>query len=427
MRAPIEVGGLGVPPSLVEDLFMRRVLIEREVAIRNVAEAMGITMPIAKELAEDLRNKKMLEYYGLDGRDYVVGLTEQGRSTAVERMQQSTYASTVPVALADYVRIIEAQKAELILNRENVKNAFADLVVSDELLDQLGPAFMNDGAIFMYGPPGTGKTSLAERMIRIHGDWILVPRAVEVDGQVIQVFDPAVHDEAEAQPEDLDPRWVVCRRPVIVAGGELSMSMLELEFDQAAGLYQAPIQMKSNNGILVIDDFGRQMISPDELLNRWIVPLGRGIDYLKLSYGFKFTVPFECKLVFSTNLDPNSLGDDAFLRRLRNKVFVGPITDEAFTWILARVAKAKGIQVSAEAGLYMRQLARKYIGELRPYLAIDFCELMLGICAYEGVPKVFDEAMIDRVADVYFVDPDLQMGPTAANSGAAPAVSPATV
>ncbi len=389
---------------------MRRLLIDREAPIRSIAEQLGLSLPVARALADDLRDKTLLEYQGLDGRDYRIGLTDLGRSTATERMQQSTYASYVPVPLEDYVRVVEAQRADLRLNREGIRHAFQDLVVADELLDQLGPAFMNDGAIFLYGPPGTGKTSLAERMIKVHDDWILVPRAVEVDGQVISLFDPAIHEAADEQPVEMDPRWVICRRPIIIVGGELNMGMLGLDYDVHAGLYQAPIQMKANNGLLVVDDFGRQMVTPDELLNRWIVPLSRGIDFLTLSYGFKFTIPFEAKLVFSTNLDPNSLGDDAFLRRLRNKVFVGPIGDDAFTWILARVAKANGIQASAEAGLHMRRVARENIGDLRPYIAVDFCELMLGICEYEGLPRVLDEEMIDRVAEVYFCK-DVEVGP----------------
>jgi len=405
---------------------MRRLLIEREAPIRTIAEQLGVSLPVARSLADDLRDKTMLEYHGLDGRDYRIGLTELGRTTAVERMQQSTYASYVPVPLAEYVRVVNAQHADLALNREGIRHAFQDLVVADELLDQLGPAFMNDGAIFLYGPPGTGKTSLAERMIRVHEDWILVPRAVEVDGQVISLYDPAIHEAADEQPIEMDPRWVICRRPIIIVGGELSMSMLGLDYDVNAGLYQAPIQMKANNGLLVIDDFGRQMVTPDELLNRWIVPLSRGIDYLSLSYGFKFTIPFETKLVFSTNLDPNSLGDDAFLRRLRNKVFVGPVSDDAFTWILARVAKANGIQASAEAGLHLRRVARENVGDLRPYIAVDFCELMLGICEYDGLPRVLDEEMIDRVAGVYFTR-DVEMGPTRAGGGSIPVIDPEPV
>ncbi|NNE96303.1 MAG: hypothetical protein HKN24_09775, partial [Acidimicrobiales bacterium] len=174
-----------------------------------------------------------------------------------------------------------------------------------------------------------------------------------------------------------------------------------------SGTYKAPIQMQASNGILVVDDFGRQTIRPSDLLNRWIIPLSRGVDFLKLANGTKFTVPFELKLVASTNLNPNSLGDDAFLRRLRNKVYVGAVEEDAFNWILARVAKAKSLQVTAEGAERLRQQAEDHLGELRPYLAVDFCELALGICEYEGAARNLDQAMIDRVASVYFVNEEV--------------------
>ncbi|MFT7600630.1 MAG: hypothetical protein ACI8TP_003574 [Acidimicrobiales bacterium] len=403
VRTPNRPDELGLPMGIIEDLFMRRVLVERQTTIHAVSEGLGITMPVAKDIADSLRDKKILEYYGMEGRDYRIGLTEHGQKLTSERMVGATYASYLPVALTDYVRVINAQKVEMVLNRETIRSAFGDLVVADELLDQLGPAFLSDGAIFLYGPPGTGKTSLAERMIRLYDDKVLVPHAVHVDGAIITVFDPSTHIAVEPQPPGIDPRWVLCDRPIVIVGGELSHRMLDLEHDAVSGTYTAPIQMQANNGILVVDDLGRQVLRPDELLNRWIVPLSRGIDFLRLVSGSKFTVPFELKLVASTNLDPNSLGDDAFLRRLRNKVFVGPITEVAFNWILVRCAQSRGIEVTAEAAQHLRLVCEHYIGELRPYVAIDFCDLMIGICIYENVPKKLDAAMINRVASIYFV------------------------
>ncbi len=382
---------------------MRRLMIERMSTVHDISVALGIRMSIGQEISEELRDKHLLEYHGMEGRDYRVGLTEHGTRVAMERMQTSTYADIVPVSLESYISTIESQKAELQINRESIRSAFSDLVVEDTMLDQLGPAFLNDGAIFLYGPPGTGKTSLAERMIRIHKDQVLIPHAICVDGAIITVFDPSIHHAAPEQPVDLDPRWVACSRPLVVVGGEMSLESVELEYDANNGIYAAPIQMQANNGILVVDDFGRQTFKPDQLLNRWIMPLSRGVDFLKIGSGAKFTVPFELKLVASTNLDPNALGDDAFLRRLRNKVFVGPISENAFNWILVRVAKARGIEVTADDASYLRSIAQREIGELRPYLVPDFCELMEGICLYENVPKKLDKAMIDRVADVYFV------------------------
>ena len=209
-------------------------------------------------------------------------------------------------------------------------------MVSTALLDELGPALLAEGALFLYGPPGTGKTSIAERLIRIHDDAILVPHAVEVDGQIITVFDPVVHRPLDEQPADLDPRWVRCRRPAITAGGELQRSQLDLTFESSSGVYIAPLQMLANNGVFVIDDFGRQQgLTPETLLNRWIVPLDRRVDYLSLSYGLKFEIPFDVKVVFSTNLAPASLGDEAFFRRIQNKILVPPILDDEFDEVLS--------------------------------------------------------------------------------------------
>ncbi len=401
-RPPAKIAELNIPTAMVEDLFIRRLHLERTSNIHDVSTALGIRMSIGRELAEDLRTRQILEYHGMEGRDYRIGLTQQGTNVALSRMTQSTYAGVAPVSLADYTERIWDQKTEMLINRETIRSAFGDMVLEDDLLDQLGPAFLADGAIFLYGPPGTGKTSLAERMIRIYDDRVLVPRAVAVDGQIISVYDGAVHTAAPEQPADLDPRWVLCDRPIVLVGGELTMKMLELDFDPISGTYTAPIQMKANNGILVIDDFGRQQVSPGELLNRWIVPLSRDIDFLKLASGTKFTVPFELKFVASTNLDPSDLGDDAFLRRLRNKVYVGPITANAFNWILVRVAQASGIEVTAESAEYLQSIAIEHIGELRPYIAIDFLELMAGIATYENRARKLDRYMIDRVARVYF-------------------------
>ena len=389
---------------MVEDLFMRRLMLERTSTVTRVFRALGINMSIGRDVADELRDRQMIEYQGLEGRDYRAALTEAGTRVAIDCMRTTTYASMAPVSLDDYTSTVMSQRAASLVNRESIRAAFSDLVIEDHVLDQLGPAFMNDGAIFLYGPPGTGKTSLAERMIRIHKDGVLVPWAVTVDGSIISVYDPSIHKAAEEQPPDLDPRWVLCDRPIVMVGGEMDLKMVELEYDTVSGVYNAPLQMLANNGILVVDDFGRQGFRPDALLNRWIMPLASGIDFLRLGSGTKMTIPFELKLVASTNLDPKELGDEAFLRRLRNKVYIGPISENAFNWILVRVAKASGIEVNADDAAHLRSVAIENIGELRPYLVADFCELMEGICAYEQVPKRLDRDMIDRVAQVYFVN-----------------------
>ena len=408
VRPPSTVKDLGVPVGLAEDLLMRRVLTERTTTIGQASALLCVSHGVGLELTEALREKAQIEYLGATGRDYRIQLTELGHRTTSQRMSNGRHVGAMPVPLSLYRRVVNAQRSQVKLDRETMRAAFSDLVLQDSLLDQIGPAFVSGGAIFLYGPAGTGKTSLAERMNRIFDDPVLIPHFVEIDGQVISVFDPSVHHPLEEQSPQVDRRWVLCERPLIIVGGELDLGMLDLRYDRISGISSAPIQMAANNGILVVDDFGRQAIRPEEILNRWIVPLSRGIDYLKANNGTKFTVPFELKLVISTNLDPNSLGDDAFLRRLRNKVFIGPVSEDDFAKILNAAVDSHGIKLTADATEHLCEVARQQIGELRPYLATDFCQLTTAICDYERCERVLDAEMIDRVADLYFVQREAQ-------------------
>ncbi len=402
LRSPTSVLGLGVPEGLVEDLFMRRVLTDRSITVGETARALCISHQAAMELAEALRSKALIEYLGATGRDYRIQLTDLGHRSTVQRMSSGHHVGPVPVSLQLYTEVVDIQRVTPRLDRAAMSRAFDDLIVEDGLLDQIGPAFVSGGAIFLYGPPGTGKTSLAERLNRVVDDPVLIPRYIEVDGRLISVYDPSLHTAVASQPPNIDRRWVLCERPLIVVGGELDRSMLDLGFDQVSGTYVAPVQLLANNGILVVDDFGRQAVRPDEVLNRWIVPLSRGVDYLHAS-GSKFSVPFELKLVISTNLNPNSLGDDAFLRRLRNKVFVGPISDDAFRQVLLGAAAGHGVSIDPPAIDHLVRVAREAIGELRPYLPVDFCQLTRAIATYEQGTPHLDVAMVDRVAELYFV------------------------
>ncbi len=425
LRAPTRIADLGLPPGLVEDLFMRRILTERMTTIGQAAEALSISHAVGDEVAELLRQKNLVEYHGVEGRDYRISLTEQGQRVTSERMLSGRHVARMPVPLADYQTLVGLQRAEIALTREKAKTAFSDMVLDDAILDQIGPAFLSDGAIFFYGPPGTGKTSLAERMSRFYDDQVLIPRFLEVDGQIVSVFDPSLHEEDPNPVPELDPRYVLCRRPLIMVGGELTLAMMDLQYDEVSGLNAAPIQLLANTGILVVDDFGRQTASPDEILNRWIIPLSRGIDYLRPNTGTKFTVPFELKLVISTNIDPHALGDDAFLRRLRNKVYVGPCEENAFNWILVRSAKRTGMEVTAQSARYLTEVTRRALGELRPYVAVDFCDLAVGICRYHGTASILDQALIDQVASVYFVQSGESEPARTAGDGAPPVPAPA--
>ena len=403
IRAPHTVADLGLPEAVLDDLVLRRALLDGRTSIQGLSASLALSISVTEALVHELRDKKLLEFGGMVGRDYVISLTEAGRQIASDRMAACTYAGTLPVSLPHYTQVVRAQAPHLQVNHDHMVEAFSDLVIDPQLLDELGPAMMSRGAIFLYGPPGTGKTSIAERMIRVYGDVVVIPKAVEVDGQIITVFDPTVHIPIETQPIDLDKRWVLCRRPCVIGGGELTTNMLDLGFDEKSGVYLAPLQMKANNGMFVIDDFGRQTMTPAQLLNRWIIPLDRRIDYLSLNTGVKFEVPFELKVVFSTNLEPAALGDEAFFRRIQSKVFIGPVTDEAFDEILHRVSTAQGIRCDAADATYLRELTRsRGDGDLRPYVPVMVCEILRSICSYDGTEAVFNRHTLDRVAEIYF-------------------------
>jgi hypothetical protein len=402
-RAPKSIEDLGIPSSLVQDLALRRALFEGRSSTLKLSSGLGLSVAIITTVVEELRDLRHIDLLGLEGRDYIFELTEQGRDTARERMELCRYAGTTPVSLRDYNDMVWRQQAAPSVSHESMRQAFDDLVIGDRLIDELGPALLTEGAMFLYGPPGTGKTSVAERLIRVHTDPVFVPRAVEVDSQIISVFDPVIHQPLDEQPRDIDPRWVLCRRPSVVVGGELTPSMMDLTYEASNGIYLAPIQMQANNGLLVIDDFGRQAVSPEALLNRWIVPLDRRLDYLALSYGVRFDIPFDVKVVFSTNLDPETLGDEAFYRRIQNKILVASISDHEFDEVLHRSAVAAGITITAGSEQHLRDVSRSLgDGDLRPYLPKEVCKILRAVCQYHHAPLVLDQDAIDRVASIYF-------------------------
>jgi hypothetical protein len=240
-------------------------------------------------------------------------------------------------------------------------------------------------------------------MLRVYRDVILIPYAVEVDGQIISLYDPVVHQKIEHDDENLDPRWVLCRRPCIVVGGELIPSMVELRLDESSGIYAAPLQMKANNGIFIIDDFGRQLMSPRDLLNRWIVPLDRRVDYLTLRYGVKFQIPFELLVVFSTNLDPADLADEAFLRRIHNKIYIEACDPPVFDEIFHRVAQGRGIVTEPDSADFLRKLClREGRSELRACYPADICRILESISRYESREIRMTRSDLERATALYF-------------------------
>ncbi len=402
--APDTIEDLGIPSALVTDLVLRRTYIVGTSTLQGLSETLKLSIVLLESIFRELRHQQLIEVKGMVGNDYSFVLTVAGRKLASERFEISHYAGPAPVSIKQYHKAVKVQSARVRIDRRGLRTAFSDLVLSDHLLDQLGPSIISQNSIFMYGPTGNGKTSIAERLLRVYQDGILIPYAIEVDNQIVQLYDPVVHERIElTEAEEQDQRWVLCRRPAVIVGGELVASMLELKLDDSTGIYAAPLQMKANNGVLVIDDFGRQSMSPRELLNRWIVPLDRRVDYLTLRYGVKFQIPFEMMVVFATNLDPRELADEAFLRRLQNKVYVEAIEPVIFDEIFRRVVTARNIPCEPEAAEYLRKLCFKESGpELRACYPADICNIILSIATYEMRPPRMTKDELERAVQLYF-------------------------
>ena len=400
---PQTFADLGIPESLVLDLMLRRMVIEGFSSMTGLSRSIRVALPIVDQVFKHMRQQQLVEIKGMSGNDYQFVLSAAGKQLAGERFQVSQYAGACPVSLNEYHAATKAQSARISVDRRLLRQAFSDLVVSDKMLDQMGPAIISQTSIFVYGPTGNGKTSLAERMLRVYQDAVMIPYAVEVDNQIISVYDPVVHHPVDHDDVDVDPRWILCKRPCIVVGGELIPSMLELRLDESSGIYAAPLQMKANNGILLIDDFGRQLMSPRDLLNRWIVPLDRRVDYLTLRYGIKFQIPFELMVVFSTNLEPADLADEAFLRRIHNKIYVEAVDATAFDQIFSRVVQGRNIPAEPDSAEYLRKLClREGRTELRACYPADICNILLAIGRYEGRPPQMTKPELERAAALYF-------------------------
>jgi len=399
---PDTLADLDISPTLVQDLFVRTVRELGEASLGSLSERLKLSQTVLEPVFRQLRQQAYLDVKGMQGNDYRFGLTASGKALAADRAAMCAYAGPAPVSFAAYERAVRQQAAHVRVSRDSLRQALGDLVLPSELLDQLGPALISQKALFLYGPTGNGKTSLAERLLRVYADDVLIPHAVELSGYVITLFDPVLHRPCAEQPGDLDARWVLCHRPSVAAGGELVSEMLELRSDASSGVYAAPLQMKANNGILVIDDFGRQVISPRDLLNRWIVPLDRRVDYLTLHHGQKLCVPFEVMVVFATNLDPSELADEAFLRRIHNKIYVEPVSVEGFHEILARVLEQRRIPCDVQTAGYFAELCLRHGATLKACYPADLCDILLWRSEYEGRPPRVTREELDCAAALYF-------------------------
>jgi hypothetical protein len=400
---PRTLDQIDIPETMVMDLAMRHVAHRGIVTIQLLASLMKLPLELAEAVFRHLKDHQLVEVKRMSGDDYVFTLSPDGRKMAAERTIVSRYTGPAPVSLKSWTAAVRAQVAKTRVTRAHLERAFADIVVPGKLLDALGPALISQSAIFLYGPSGTGKTTISERLMRVYDDIIVVPYAVEVDGQVILLADPAIHEPVAVEGTEIDPRWVTCARPFVAVGGELVTGMLDLQKDEAAGAFSAPLQMKATNGMLLIDDFGRQMMSPRDLLNRWIVPLDRRIDFLSPGSGGKFEIPFELQIVFSTNLAPQELADEAFLRRIPNKILVDAADAEAFDAIFRMSMAAAGMECEPGVEALLRELCLRHSPDLRPCFPRDICNAIRAITIYEDRQPRIARADLERAVAGYFV------------------------
>ena len=402
-----KVDETSVPRSLLEELALKIIYLHGEMTLRELTQEMKLSLGVVMEIFQRLRQEQLCEVKGMVGGVYRVATTSAGKARALELLSQNLYTGPAPVSLTDYINRVRAQSVRTIEVRPPaVQQAFSHLVLSERTVNQLGTAIVSGSSVFLHGPTGTGKTSIAETLPKVYEDQVWLPYAVELDGQIITVYDAIVHEALpfDADPENADARWVLCRRPKIITGGELTMEMLDLQYNPNAKFYSAPLQMKANNGVLIIDDFGRQRIRPEELLNRWIVPLDRQIDFLTLMGGKKFEIPFDLFVVFSTNLDPSSLADEAFLRRIHNKILIDNVTREQFHEIFRRVCGKLELNYDpAIVDYLMDKITEELRQPLRPCYPRDIVSQIMWGARYRGEPARLDREAVGRACHNYFL------------------------
>jgi len=416
--APTSLEATGIGIDQIEHVLIKT-LHGGEASGIVLADRMRLPFTLIEPLLERVRNERLVEVKGSTGSGaatYRYALTDAGRERADQCFALNRYAGPVPVPLTSYVASINALTAARgYLDRDRLRQGFSHLIIREEVLEQLGPAVNANKAVFLYGPPGNGKTVIAEGMGRTLGGDMYMPYAIDIDGSTITMYDPIVHQPLDGDEDagssvvvgaaQRDRRWIRIRRPVVMVGGELTLDMLDLTFNPISKFYEAPIHLKANGGVFLVDDFGRQRMRPEDLLNRWIVPLESRFDYLTLHTGKKFQVPFDVLVVFATNLNPASLADEAFLRRIPYKIpVVDPSVDE-FTRIFEMNCRKRKMRFHQVMVAYLfRRHYQPFDRPLRACHPRDLLDQVTALCRYRGVEPVITRELLDAACASYFID-----------------------
>ena len=409
--APRTLEETGLSISLIESLVIKHLSLVGTCSGRNIAKHVCLPFGIMEDLFQTLRSRRIIAHSGsAPVNDYFYGLTEQGRERAQALLNVCGYTGAAPVPLTDYVLSVDAQtiRAEA-PKRSQLEKAFSDISIDPVLFESLGPAVNSGAGLFLYGAPGNGKSTLARRITMCFGQEIWVPQTLVEDGQLIKLYDAAYHETVRIEEDGIikaaehDRRWMKVRRPTVVVGGELTLDNLEIRHDPNSNVSEAPLQMKSNCGCLLIDDFGRQRVEPAELLNRWIVPLEARLDFLTLSTGKKIQVPFEQLIIFSTNLEPADLVDDAFLRRIPYKIEIGDASEEEFHELFKLYARTFSCKYDPDAVDYLVKTHYRPLNRpLRRCHPRDLLSQILNYCTYNDLQMEMRPEYFDGVVKSYF-------------------------
>src|ERR671935_326792 len=412
---PQSIEQTGLSLGFLADLALKTLYLRGQMSGTEIASSLGLPLPTVVERVLDfLKSERLVEIRGgagVSAATYQYVVVDRGSEKAQEALSRSQYVGRAPVPLSMYIASVKAQTiANVHVTQDELERAFSHLVIPKDTLAQVGPAFNSGKSIFLFGPPGNGKTTIAEVLVTLLKGEMVIPYAVEVDQQVIKVFDPVYHrvalDPIVADRLRFDHRWVVSKRPVVITGGELTLETLDLIYDETARFYEAPFQMKANGGIFMVDDFGRQRVSPKDLLNRWIVPLEKRVDYLTLHTGKKIEIPFDMLIIFSTNLDPADLVDEAFLRRIRYKIGIEAPTVAQYEEIFKRMCARKNIEYRAEAMSQILAIYRKKNIGLRSCHPRDILEQLIDTSRFLGQQPALTPQLLEMACDSYFVTLD---------------------